>query len=60
MSADGKIVPKDCNSCHTILEQKDGAVRSIAMEGEKYKHPVDLGDISQVNCSDCHTGGVGP
>ena len=60
VSADGKIVPKDCNSCHTILEQKDGAVRSIAMEGEKYKHPVDLGDISQVNCSDCHTGGVGP
>jgi hypothetical protein len=23
-------------------------------------HPVDIGDLPQVSCSDCHTGGVGP
>jgi hypothetical protein len=25
-----------------------------------FHHPVDLGDLTQVSCSDCHTGGVGP
>jgi hypothetical protein len=25
-----------------------------------FQHPVDIGDLTQVNCADCHTGGVGP
>jgi len=25
-----------------------------------FKHPIELGDLSAVNCSDCHNGGVGP
>jgi hypothetical protein len=28
--------------------------------GIPFKHPVDIGDITQVNCSDCHNGGIGP
>jgi hypothetical protein len=30
------------------------------MKGTDFKHPVDLGDLTAVNCSDCHTGGVSP
>ena len=29
-------------------------------QGIPFKHPVDIGDLSQVSCSDCHNGGVGP
>ena len=61
MSADGKVIPKDCNSCHTVLEQlESGAPLMRQEEGVLFKHPVDIGDLSQVNCSDCHNGGVGP
>lgn len=60
-SADGKVITKDCNSCHTVLTQEQGllpaAVTNTAMI---FKHPIDLGDLTSVNCSDCHNGGVGP
>ena len=26
----------------------------------QFQHPVDIGDLTQVTCSDCHTGGNGP
>ena len=29
-------------------------------QGVAFQHPVDLGDMTAVNCADCHTGGVGP
>jgi len=60
VSADGRVVSKDCNICHTLLGQEEGASKLIATQGVAFKHPVDIGDISQVSCSDCHTGGVGP
>ncbi len=60
VSADGKVVPKDCDTCHTVLSQQDGDARLMSAEMGKFQHPVDIGDLSQVNCSDCHTGGVGP
>ncbi|HEX8815739.1 MAG TPA: NapC/NirT family cytochrome c [Terriglobales bacterium] len=60
VSADGRVVKKDCDICHTILEQNEGATRLIASQGATFKHPVDIGDLSQVSCSDCHTGGVSP
>lgn len=59
-SADGRVVPKDCNICHTMLEQQEGATSLISATGSSFKHPVDIGDLSQVTCSDCHNGGVGP
>lgn len=59
-SPDGKVVSKGCDTCHTILSQDEGASRLISAEGKQFQHPVDLGDLTQVNCSDCHTGGVGP
>jgi hypothetical protein len=42
------------------LGQEEGGVSMAAVPKINFQHPVDLGDLTQVNCSDCHTGGVGP
>jgi len=60
VTSDGRAISKDCNICHTVLEQQEGTVKLIAQEGAAFRHPVDIGDLTQVNCSDCHSGGVGP
>jgi hypothetical protein len=61
VSTDGKVIPKDCNTCHTVLAQMESGTPVMRREeGVPFQHPVDLGDMTQVNCSDCHTGGVGP
>lgn len=56
----GKVVSKDCNSCHTMLGQEEGGVSMAAVQQLSFQHPVDLGDLTQVSCVDCHSGGVGP
>ena len=61
VSKDGKTISKDCNSCHTVLSQQEGVNSLVASTaGVAFKHPVDLGDLTAVNCSDCHSGGVAP
>ena len=60
VSKDGRAISKDCNSCHTLLDQEEGAQHLALMPAQEFKHPVDLGDLTAVNCADCHTGGVGP
>lgn len=60
VSPEGKVVSKDCNACHTLFGQQEGAVNIASMPGLSFTHPVDLGDLQAVNCSDCHSGGVGP
>jgi nitrate/TMAO reductase-like tetraheme cytochrome c subunit len=61
VSAEGKVISKDCNVCHTVLAQMESGKQLIATtSGAKFTHPVDLGDMTAVNCADCHTGGVGP
>jgi ribosomal protein S27E len=60
VSADGKIIAKDCNLCHTVLTQQEGGTSVAAAPVTNFQHPVDLGDLTQVSCSDCHTGGVSP
>jgi hypothetical protein len=56
-SAEGKIISKDCNLCHTVLDQ----VQENIPAGTKvtsFVHPVDIGDeIMTTNCSDCHMAG---
>jgi len=59
-SADGKVISKDCNICHTVLSQQQGEDKPLASEGMPFQHPVDLRDLTAVSCSDCHTGGVSP
>jgi len=60
VSKDGKVISKDCNSCHTVLEQQESGNEVASLPTQIFKHPVDIGDLTQVNCSDCHNGGVGP
>jgi nitrate/TMAO reductase-like tetraheme cytochrome c subunit len=59
-SKDGKVITKDCNVCHTVLSQSEGTAPAIPFTRAAFKHPIDLGDLTGVNCSDCHTGGAGP
>jgi nitrate/TMAO reductase-like tetraheme cytochrome c subunit len=56
VSADGKVISKDCQACHTMLSQIDGATTMSSIQGATFQHPIDLGDLTQVNCSDCHAG----
>jgi hypothetical protein len=60
ISPQGKVITKDCNTCHTVEGQEEGGVAVASAPRLNFQHPVDLGDITQVACSDCHTGGVGP
>ena len=60
VSKDGKVISKDCNSCHTVIDQVEGGTHVAQIPAQTFKHPVDLGDMTAVNCSDCHSGGVGP
>ncbi len=60
VSKDGKVIGKDCNSCHTVLEQQESGTQIASLPVQTFKHPVDIGDLSSVTCSDCHNGGVGP
>jgi len=57
VSADGKVISKDCNSCHTLAAQEEGTEKLAAIPNQQFQHPVDIGDLSAVNCSDCHSGG---
>jgi nitrate/TMAO reductase-like tetraheme cytochrome c subunit len=60
VSADGKVVSKDCTQCHTVMSETDGAKNLTPAPTLNFQHPLDLGDLTQVNCSDCHNGGAGP
>jgi hypothetical protein len=61
VSTDNKAIAKKCDVCHTVIaEVMSGTPVYGSTQGIPFKHPVDLGDMSAVNCADCHTGGVGP
>src|SRR5579859_924899 len=60
VSSDGRVVGKDCNQCHTLMAESEGTASAAAPAPAAFQHPVDIGDLSQVNCADCHTGGTGP
>lgn len=53
----GKVISRDCNTCHHILAQGEpGRMEySKAFESLEFKHPVNIGDDWQTTfCSDCH------
>ncbi len=60
VSQDGKVISKDCDTCHTVAEQQEGGVATAPVQKINFQHPVDLGDLTQVSCNDCHSGGVSP
>jgi nitrate/TMAO reductase-like tetraheme cytochrome c subunit len=60
VSTDGRVISKDCNLCHTLMSQTEGVTNLASAPAPNFQHPIDLGDLTRVNCADCHTGGNGP
>jgi len=58
VSDQGKVLSKDCNTCHTILAQKfENDSLRLSLGGIEYQHPVDIGEAwMEMNCSECHSG----
>jgi nitrate/TMAO reductase-like tetraheme cytochrome c subunit len=58
VAEDGKVLSRDCNTCHVILAERIGTESpNLSLEGISYQHPVDIGDAwKETNCSDCHSG----
>ena len=56
VSPDGKMVGQDCNICHEVLGQEQGASAPMGrVTGIVFNHPG--GELPEgANCADCHTG----
>ena len=51
-SSTGKVITNDCNSCHTVLDQIAEVTPDAQPQG--FRHPVALGDLSELKCTVCH------
>jgi nitrate/TMAO reductase-like tetraheme cytochrome c subunit len=57
VSKDGsKRVSKDCRICHDVLGQKEAGRVMIDAPEAAFQHPVDIGDLREMTCAECHTG----
>jgi NapC/NirT cytochrome c family, N-terminal region len=56
VSREGKVIRKDCDICHIFLGQQEGG-EPVGVQGRVFRHPVDIGDLREYRCADCHTGG---
>ncbi|MFC1585784.1 hypothetical protein ACFL5V_09575 [Fibrobacterota bacterium] len=57
-SKDGAIIRRDCDVCHSIIEQGLLGEFEKSTEGLDFRHPTDIdGEWRDTNCSECHTGG---
>ncbi len=55
----GEAITRNCNTCHTIIEQGPPGNVEANTAGLEFRHPVDIeGEWRESNCSDCHTGGL--
>jgi hypothetical protein len=59
VSDDGKVLSKDCNLCHLLLQHKVEAKEGRAIVTlATHVHPEDIGDAyKEQNCSECHGSG---
>jgi len=58
-SAEGKVIPNDCNLCHSIIAQGWGETIEQSINGLEFKHPdTSVEDWKEMKCYDCHTGGL--
>ena len=56
-TAEGKVISKDCNMCHSVISQKQENIPA-GTAVKNFVHPVDIGDeIMKTNCSECHSAG---
>ena len=56
-SDSGKVISKDCNLCHTLLQQgtPDNPEVALFNKSLEFTHPVKLkGDWKEGLCTDCH------
>jgi hypothetical protein len=53
---DGTTLSRECNTCHTIIEQ--GAPDSLEKnaEGLSFRHPEEDESWKEMSCSECHEG----
>jgi NapC/NirT cytochrome c family, N-terminal region len=56
VSADGRLITQDCDTCHTILGEKISGKLMTTMPGKPFKHPIDLSALKGIACNTCHTG----
>jgi nitrate/TMAO reductase-like tetraheme cytochrome c subunit len=54
----GKPISKDCDICHTVISQAESGALMTSLPKTSFVHPVELGDLAEYNCADCHTGGA--
>jgi nitrate/TMAO reductase-like tetraheme cytochrome c subunit len=57
VSREGKVIRKECDICHTIVGQEEGGKPVKLTKETGFRHPVEIGDLREVVCSACHTGG---
>jgi len=58
VSVTGKVISRDCNTCHNILAQgTPGEMEySKAFESLEFKHPFEIPEAWKTTfCSDCHS-----
>jgi len=60
VSKEGKVIARDCNSCHTIIGQENGGSAMAKVQTVTFEHPGGEMDFGSINCNECHTGSVGP
>ncbi|HEY5609978.1 MAG TPA: NapC/NirT family cytochrome c [Thermoanaerobaculia bacterium] len=56
-SKDGQKISKACDLCHSLVSQTEGSTVMVEAPDSNFTHPVELGDMREFNCTDCHTGG---
>ena len=52
VSDTGKVIRNDCDICHTVIYDSANPAASIKIAS--FKHPVDLGALSDRKCETCH------
>ena len=55
---EGRVISRDCDSCHTIIAQGSGTeIHSINTGGLPFQHPEDIDEEwKETRCDECHTG----
>jgi hypothetical protein len=59
MSSDGKVLSKDCSTCHLLITHTgDQSKGQAVFAPASYPHPVDIRDAyKEMNCTECHGAG---
>jgi hypothetical protein len=52
VSDSGKVIRNDCDICHTVIYDSENAAASVKIAS--FRHPVDLGALSDRKCETCH------